>query len=221
MEKFKINLDRPEPDKGKIQAKKDFNSFYSTNFPKASLFHSKWFWGVSGIATVALVVTVSLSSFSKNSESTNVLAKSESISSIEVLSSAPAEDLFVSSNESVVVQENATVIEVDGQKEKSNNELIPISKNEEESTEILDHEMVEMTKSENVLFELEFDPLDFPNLEVGNNLFSIDETESVSGDILFEEEWDGVELATINGALNLILEKNGERFSYRVNQSKK
>jgi hypothetical protein len=216
MEKFRVNLDRPEPDKGKIQAKKDFNSFYSTNFPKATLFHSKWFWGVSGIATIAMVVTVSLSSFSKNSESTNLLASTESNAKIEKMSSAPAEDLFVSNNGETEIQEE-TALSLNQTDKAMVENLVQLTEGDEE-VDLTSSEPTEIVKSENILFELDFDPLDFPNLEVGNNLFSIDEKENVSGNILFEQEWDGVDLANINGSLNLVLTKNGEQFSYRINQ---
>ena len=113
MENFKINLDRPEPDRSKIQVKKDFKSFHSSHFPKPNLFHSKWFWGVSGIASIALVVTITLTSFKYNQPSelaqTNQLEKS----------SIQMEDSFLSSPPQLEVQAKGEIQNTPGSEENN------------------------------------------------------------------------------------------------------
>lgn len=197
MENFKINLDRPEPDRSKIQVKKDFKSFHASHFPKPSLFHSKWFWGVSGIASIALVVTITLTSFKYNQPEkmvqTNQLEKSSVKMEDSFLSSPPKPEF----NAVEILEAEDTESTRDFEKTKIKTE------EQEQSERKITEEIVEPEKANTPeLFKIDFSPSDFPNLEVGNNLFYFDPSEEISPEEVFAKEWEGIELErSSNGIL--------------------
>ena len=217
MENFKVNLNRPEPDKGKIQAKKDFNSFHNAHFPKPTVFKSKWFWGVSGIASIAVVVTVTMSSFSSSPER---IAQNETQ---ELISSPKSELLVPSRVDEPTIAVESGMVEVekddDSQKEIHSEEMTePKSVSLEADVAPETNSNSEYKPSVKELFELDFDVNEFPDLQVGNNLFYIHPSEEKSSNELFDLHWDDVDLKSKDNQIHLKLVKDGEIKMFRIVQ---
>lgn len=86
MEKFKMNLDRESLSSEKIQRYKDFNQLKSdVMLLKKPLWKSPWFWGTTGIASTAIILSI-------NVVATNKLDKHEAIITNQEHSNSHAHD---------------------------------------------------------------------------------------------------------------------------------
>lgn len=75
MNNFKINIDRKKLDPEYIQSKQNFNEVLNqVAIANTSIFKSTWFYGTVGLATIAVIITVSLSN-SQNPSNDKIITK--------------------------------------------------------------------------------------------------------------------------------------------------